>query len=94
MNTARYRIGGSGTQTTGLGFGGETTPSTNTAATEEYNGSAWTNSTNLTTARRGLAGCGTQTAGLGFGGVGASTYSAATEEYTGATNVTRTVTAS
>jgi purine nucleoside phosphorylase len=66
----------------------------NSNSTEEYNGSAWTNSTNLTTARRGIAGCGTQTAGLGFGGFGASTYSAATEEYTGAVIATKTVTAS
>jgi hypothetical protein len=40
----------------------------NTAATEEYDGSAWTGGGNLSTARRYLAGCGLQTAGLGFGG--------------------------
>jgi hypothetical protein len=41
----------------------------NTAATEEYNGTSWTNNpTGLNTARRNLAGAGTQTAALGFGG--------------------------
>jgi hypothetical protein len=45
------------------------------------------------TARYLLAGCGLQTAGLAFGGI-TTTYLTATEEYTGATNVTRTVTAS
>jgi hypothetical protein len=41
-----------------------------TGATEEYDGTTWTNSnpTGLNTARRSLAGAGTQTAGLAFGG--------------------------
>jgi hypothetical protein len=50
-----------------LGFGGQTT--VNLAATEEYNGTSWTNSTSLTTARKFLGGAGTQAAGLAFGGV-------------------------
>jgi hypothetical protein len=54
-----------------------------TGATEEYNGTSWTNSTSMTTARSELAGCGTQTAGLGFGGITTAT-TAATEEYTAA----------
>jgi hypothetical protein len=42
---------------------------TNTGATEEYDGSTWTtNPTVLNTARAYLAGCGTQTAALAFGG--------------------------
>jgi hypothetical protein len=41
-----------GTQTAGLGFGGYVPGSPNfTSATEEYNGSSWTNSNNLNTAR-------------------------------------------
>ena len=36
MNTARTRLGGAGTQTAGLAFGGNTPP--NTAATEEWSG--------------------------------------------------------
>jgi hypothetical protein len=44
------------------------TPPTFTSATEEYNGTSWTNSNNLNTARRALAGTGVQTAALAFGG--------------------------
>ena len=42
MNTARQALGGAGTQTAGLGFGGYT--STLVAITEEYNGSSWSES--------------------------------------------------
>jgi hypothetical protein len=55
-----------------------------TAATEEYNGTTWTNSGNLNTARYDLAGAGTQTAGLAFGGYG-PVIQVATEEYDGST---------
>jgi hypothetical protein len=59
-------LGGAGTQTAALAFGGFSTA--NTAATEAYNGSTWTSVTSLNTARQSLAGCGTQTAALAFGG--------------------------
>ena len=44
MGTARTVLGGAGTQTAGLAFGGRTSPTspTVTTATEEYDGSAWT----------------------------------------------------
>jgi hypothetical protein len=42
----------------------------NTAATEEYDGTTWTTAGgSLNTARRNLAGAGTQTAALAFGGI-------------------------
>jgi hypothetical protein len=67
LNTARQFLGGCGTQTSALAFGGYDT--TATGATEEYNGATWaSNPTGLNTARYALAGCGTQTAGLAFGG--------------------------
>ena len=67
MTTGRAYLGSCGTQTAALGFGGYGPPTT--AATEEYNGTSWTNNpTGLGTARYELAGAGTQTAGLGFGG--------------------------
>ena len=53
MGTARYQPAGAGTQTAGLGFGGLTTALT--AATEEYDGSAWTAGGNLGTARRQIS---------------------------------------
>jgi hypothetical protein len=83
MNTARYSLGGAGTQTAALAFGGETFPPTiYETATEEYDGSAWTNPTGLNTART-LAGCGTQTAALAFGGNPGTGLTGATEEYDG-----------
>jgi hypothetical protein len=41
LNTARRTLAGCGIQTAALAFGGETPPVIN--ATEEYNGSTWTN---------------------------------------------------
>jgi hypothetical protein len=39
LNTARADLGGAGTQTAALGFGGQ---SPYTGATEEYDGTTWT----------------------------------------------------
>jgi hypothetical protein len=61
-----------------LSFGGN--DGSNSAVTEEYNGTSWSAGGNLATARYGLGGAGTQTAGLSFGGYTGS-YSAITEEY-------------
>ena len=81
--TARSNLGGAGTQTSSLAFGGAT-PTLSTA-TEEYNGSGWSNGGNLGTARYKLAGAGTQTAGLAIGGgvPPSNTASSLTEEYGG-----------
>jgi hypothetical protein len=78
-------MGGAGTQTAGLGFGGNPTSPLYSAATEEYDGSAWTAGGNMGTARYGLSGAGTQTAGLGFGGNTPSPPNNVTEEYDGST---------
>jgi len=78
LNTARWVLGGCGTQTAGLSFGGYTDSSC--AVTEEYGGTCWSSGGDLNTVIYGHAGCGTQTAGLSFGGVGPS---AVTEEYNG-----------
>jgi hypothetical protein len=82
LNTARNDLGGCGTQTAGLAFGGGN-PGGNTGATEEYNGSTWTSSPgSLNTARYGLAGAGTQTAALAAGGYVTDVVSNS-EEYDG-----------
>ena len=65
LNTARYSLAGAGTQNAGLCMGGDA--GSNSAATEEYNGTSWSSGGNLITARQGLAGAGTQTAGLCMG---------------------------
>ena len=71
MNTARATVGGVGTQTAALAFGGRTgPPSADADLTEAYNGSAWTEVNDLNTLRRLPEGAGTSTAALGFGGRG------------------------
>jgi hypothetical protein len=85
LATARQALGGAGTQTAALGFGGYSYPPLQRRnSTEEYDGSAWAAGGNLTTARQSLGGAGTQTAAVGFGGY-IGPYSAATEEYDGST---------
>jgi hypothetical protein len=84
MNTARHALGGAGTQTAALAFGGSVPPVT--GATEEYDGTSWATRWNpLNTARRYLGSAGTQTAGLAFGGsIPSPPFTTATEEYDGA----------
>ena len=50
INTARPQITGLGTQTAALGFGGSLPPP-QTAITESYDGSSWTEVADLNTAR-------------------------------------------
>ena len=78
---ARKSLGGCGTTTAGLVFGGF--PPT-TGNTEEWNGSVWSEQNNLNTPRGELGGAGTQTAGLAIGGDEPPSRNA-TEEYNGAT---------
>jgi hypothetical protein len=80
MNTARVVLGGAGTQTAGLGFGGNIPPVT--GATEEYNGTSWTTTTSMNTTRIRLGGAGIQTAALAFAGNDGTANTAATEEWT------------
>ena len=67
LATARAQLGGAGTQTAGLAFGGYP-GGTATGLTEEYNGSGWGAGGTMTTARREVAGLGIQTAALAVGG--------------------------
>jgi hypothetical protein len=66
LPTATSSLGGAGTQTAALAFGGDIGP-LYTTATEEYNGTSWSPGGSMATGRFGLAGCGTQTAALAFG---------------------------
>ena len=88
LSTKREYIAGAGTQTAGLGFGGQIDSFTYvvTNATEEYDGTSWTAGGNLGSVRYEHAGAGTQTAGLSFGGETKNPYNtpdAATEQYDG-----------
>src|SRR5210317_1806808 len=52
LNTARAQLAGAGTQTAGLTTGGEVTgPPTESAATELYDGTSWTEVNDLNTQR-------------------------------------------
>ncbi len=65
LNTARGYLAGTGTSTSALGFGGASPVS---AATESWNGTNWTETTEINTARSQAAAVGTGTASLLFGG--------------------------
>jgi hypothetical protein len=76
LNTGRSDVAGAGTQSAALAFGGYGP----TAATEAYNGIAWTNQNSLGTAGYRLAGAGTQTSAVAIGGFQRTT---STEKWNG-----------
>jgi hypothetical protein len=49
LNTGRSNVGGAGTQTAGLAFGGSSPPFV--GITEKYNGTSWTEVNDMNTAR-------------------------------------------
>ena len=80
LNTARQALGGFGSATSALAFGNE--PSS--AITELWNGTNWTEVADLATARFELSGAGPSNAGgLAISGA-APSYTAVTEEWSGA----------
>ena len=88
INTAREGNAGQfiGTQTAGLVAGGLAGPagSDKTAVNEEYNGTSWTESGDLSTARSNTGGFGVLTAAVVAGGeLPPTNESLATEEYNG-----------
>jgi hypothetical protein len=65
LNTGRRNLAGAGTQTAGLAIGGGPTSIANV---EEYNGTAWSEETDIPQATQQIAAAGTQTSALAFGG--------------------------
>jgi hypothetical protein len=93
MNTARRRLGGAGTSTAALGFGGYL-PSPFSAATEEYDGNTWTTSSaSLPTATAHMHGSGSMYAALSSGGVTSTAFTGATYEYDSNINAVTTTAA-
>ena len=88
--TAKSLSMGSGTQTAALGAGGAapTYPYSPMATVVGYDGTAWSTRPALATSRADGGGSGTNTAALVFGGTTdtGSTFTAATEEFTGETS--------
>ena len=90
LNTARFDVGGGGTSTAGLAYGGSI-PGGKTQATEEWTGAgapvgAWSTGGTMNTARRYFAGAGVgSSAAIGFGGTTApgNNQVANTENYNG-----------
>jgi hypothetical protein len=80
VNTARTQLGGVGTLTAGVIYGGESPALT--GATENYDGSTWTNSGTAPVAKSDMHSSGTQTAALWGGG---SPSSSGSFEYDGST---------
>jgi uracil-DNA glycosylase len=68
MNTAKKQLGGAGTSTAAIAFGGENPGSAVLAINELWNGTSWTETADLNTARNFPTGVGTSTAALSFGG--------------------------
>ena len=69
-NTGRYIASGVGSNTAAVVYGGVYNPGTSLKnETEEWNGTSWSEQSNLGTARFGIGqGIGTQTAALAYGG--------------------------
>ena len=89
LNTAREVLGGFGTQTAGVAFGGQQPPANN--LTEDWDGTNWTASNTMNIGRRNVGGFGTQTEGYAVGGRAPnypSPNSNFVEEYNGSSWVT------
>ena len=87
LNTPRAQLGGAGTQTSGLMFGGDTNPPASgreSALNESYNGTAYTEQADLNTGRRVTSGAGaSSTAAICVGGYTGTAYSGVTETWDG-----------
>jgi len=83
MNTTRRGGGSKGSQTSGIAVGGSIPP--DSGAVELYNGSTWTETTDLNQARRGLGTCAVvNTAAIAFGGeINPSTHYTNNESWNG-----------
>ena len=79
LNTARASGASSGISTAALFFGGSTPPNSDSALTENWNGTAWTEVSDLSTAQEDLGGEGTSSAAFATGG---NPQIAGTEEWT------------
>ena len=94
LNTGRERMGGDGTSTSALGFGGNPNPG---GRTESWNGTNWTEVADMiaSTDNAGSAGL-NNTSGLSFGGDGvggSAPRTTATEEFISG-SITKTISTS
>ena len=83
-----------GIATSALAAGGATAPGSPnvTVNTEDWNGASWSEVANLTGSRKSISGAGNTTNGLAFGGTtDGSTVTATTQEWSGSSNTTKTI---
>ena len=93
LNTARSITGGAGVDSTSaLAYGGYTT--TNLAITESWNGSAWTETVDISTPRASGGSSGIATSAIYSGGQNPSGKITTTEEFTSPVETTVTFTPS
>jgi hypothetical protein len=92
LNTARHSLAGIGADnTSALAIGGDQPNTSGSTVNEQWNGASWAEVGDLNTGRRSWQGIsGTTSAGLTFGG-GTPGVTAATEEWSGSSNVTKTI---
>ena len=91
MGTARQDGGSAGVQTNAIYFSGDIVPGSQSVLTEGYNGTSWSSLPNVASGRSQGGSAGTQAAGLFFGGGAGGN---ATEEFTGSTLQSKTITTS
>ena len=87
LNTSRIFLAGFGTSTSAIGAGGNPL----TAKTEEWNGAAWVEVADLSAARGNHVATGTSTAGFVISGDNPPGRVTSTEEWSGSTNSTKTI---
>ena len=93
VNTARYYVGGAGTQASMIIFGGYFPP-TRTNIVEQWNGTSWTEVADLTQSKYGVGGCGTFASALAAAGALVPGSTTECEEWSGAPVAVHTVTTS
>ena len=89
LNTARYQVPGTGSTSAGLVIGGYTT--TAVAITEDWNGTSFVEVGDLNIARYGSGAAGTTASALAFGGNDGTAVTSATEEWSGSSNLTKSI---
>jgi len=85
LNTARSRLAGNGTQTSGIAFGGKSPSPGYRTETEQYNGTSWTETGDLNSGRNYFGGAAADnTSALAFAGdAHPNTYLDLTESFNG-----------
>jgi len=93
LNSARQELAGAGaSNTNALAFGGRVDPpQAAQVLTEQWDGASWVETSDLNTATKANFGSGTNTSAINIGGTQDPPILANTEEWSGSSNTTKTV---